>query len=210
MPLILESIILWLDVARCGRLPWGLGLSLHALSSPCGGPAVSISISLGGCQQLTPLLKAPHGSCPILGSEMFFLTLRLRDLRLLLSTAFPSILSHRAKNNSHGAHVWTAHSSLCPWPCPVPVGRMGEGAGSLAGAAALSRLWCECWGGSKVGAGGCAGGCIWDSSSCSPPGLWAAAQIRGVIPASSAGNKRLAAARGCQGAGCGAGVGGRR
>lgn len=64
---------------------------------------MSISISLGGCQQPTPLLKAPWGSCPIPGSEMFFLALRLRDLRLPLSTTFPSILSHRAKNISHGA-----------------------------------------------------------------------------------------------------------
>lgn len=33
-----------------------------------------------------------------------------------------------------------------------------------------------------MGAGGCAGGCIWDSSSRSPPGLWAAAQTGGAIP----------------------------
>lgn len=62
-----------------------------------------------------------------------FLTLRLRDLHLPLSTSFLSILSHRAKNNLHGAGVWAAHSSPCPRPCPVPVGRVGEGAGSLAG-----------------------------------------------------------------------------
>lgn len=146
---------------------------------------MSISISLEGCQQLTPLLKAPHGSCPILGSEMFFLALRLRDLRLPLSTTFPSILSRRAKNNLHGARVWAAHSSPCLQPCPVPVGRAGEGAGSLAGAAGtgvLCRLWCDCWGGGEVGAGGSAGGCTWDSSLCSLPGLWAAARTGGAIP----------------------------
>lgn len=47
-----------------------------------GGPAVSSNISLGRCQQLTPLLQAPRGSCPILGCQMFFLALHLRDLRL--------------------------------------------------------------------------------------------------------------------------------
>lgn len=73
---------------------------------------MSISISLQGvCQKPTPLLKAPRGSCTILGSEMFFLALRLRDLCLPPSTTFPSILSHGAKNNSHGARVSAAHSS---------------------------------------------------------------------------------------------------
>lgn len=38
---------------------------------------------------MTPLPKAPRGSCPILGSQMFFLSLRLRDLRLPLSPTFP-------------------------------------------------------------------------------------------------------------------------
>lgn len=188
-------------------------MSLHALSSPVEDLQCPPASAWGRCQQPTPLLKAPRGSCPILGSEMLFLALRLRDLRLPLSTTFLSILSHRAKNNLHSARVWAARSSPCPRLCPVPVGRVGEGAGSLAGAAGrgsspdLGRLQCECWGGGEMGAGGCVGGCIWDSIL---PWALGSGLDRRSHPASSAGNECVAAGRGCQVAGWRAGVGGMR